>query len=74
MSNCSYLPEPSEPMPLPRSVRDLWETEIVPRLPAKLDEQARALKAYQRHREIEQASDFLRALLAWVLGGCSFRQ
>src|SRR6266699_3213071 len=30
--------------------------------------------AYQRYREIERASDLLRALLAWVLGGCSFRQ
>src|SRR5215472_13669357 len=74
MSDCSHLPETSEPMQLPCSVRDLWETEIVPRLPARLDEQARALKAYQRYREIEQASDLLRALLAWVLGGCSFRQ
>lgn len=30
--------------------------------------------AYQRCREIKRASDLLRALLAWVLGGCSFRQ
>jgi Transposase DDE domain len=53
---------------------DLWETEVVPQLPERLDEQARLLKAYQRYREIERASDLLRALLAWVLGGCSFRQ
>lgn len=59
---------------LPPRLLDLWDTEIVPQLPANLDEQARALKAYQRHREIERASDLLRALLAWVLGGCSFRQ
>lgn len=74
MSDCSPLPETSEPMQLLCSVTDLWETEIVPRLPARLDEQARALKAYQRYRAIEQTSDLLRALLAWVLGGCSFRQ
>lgn len=30
--------------------------------------------AYQRYREIERASDLLRARLSWVLGGCSFRQ
>ena len=53
---------------------DPWESEIVPQLPANLDEQARLLKAYQGYREIARASDLLRALLAWVLGGCSFRQ
>ena len=73
MSDRSSLPETAEPMPLPYSVRDLWETEIVPCLPAGLDEQAHALKAYQRYRKIERASDLLRALLAWVLGGCSVR-
>ncbi len=53
---------------------DLWETEIVPQLPANLDEQACLLKALQRTREIDRASDLLRGLLAWVLGRCSFRQ
>jgi hypothetical protein len=57
----------------PRLV-DLWEVEVVPQLPERLEEQARSLKAYQRFREIKRASDLLRALLAWVLGGCSFRQ
>jgi hypothetical protein len=61
-------------MQLPPRPLDLWETEIVPQLPAQLDEQARTLKAYQRSREIERASDLLRALFTWVLGGCSFRQ
>ena len=59
---------------LPPQLLDLWETEIVPQLPEKLEEQARVLKAYQRHQEIERASDLLRAILSWVLGGCSFRQ
>ena len=44
-------------MQLPPRLLDLWETEIVPQLPANLDEQARVLKASQRYREIERASD-----------------
>ena len=74
MSQRSHHSEASSQMQLPPRPFDLWETEIVPQLPAQLDEQARTLKAYQRSREIERASDLLRALLAWVLGGCSFRQ
>jgi hypothetical protein len=61
-------------MQLPPRLGDLWETEIVPQLPANLDEQACLLKALQRTREIDRASDLLRGLLAWVLGRCSFRQ
>lgn len=74
MPQRSHHTEASSQMQLPPRPLDLWETEIVPQLPAKLDEQARLLKAYQRYREIDRASDLLRALLAWVLGGCSFRQ
>jgi hypothetical protein len=74
MSQCTHHTEASSQMQLPPKPLDLWETEIVPQLPAQLDEQARLLKAYQRYREIDRASDLLRALLAWVLGGCSFRQ
>ncbi len=74
MSQPSHDTEVVPQMQLPPRLLDLWETEIVPQLPATLDEQARALKAYQRYREIKRASDLLRALLAWVLGGCSFRQ
>jgi hypothetical protein len=74
MSESTHDIEGTPQMQLPPRLLDLWETEIVPQLPAKLDEQARVLKAYQRYREIERASDLLRALLAWVLGGCSFRQ
>ncbi len=74
MSQRSHHTEASSQMQLPPRPLDLWETEIVPQLPAQLDEQARVLKAYQRYREIDRASDLLRALLAWVLGGCSFRQ
>ena len=71
MPQRSHHTEASSQMQLPPRSLDLWETEIVPQLPAQLDEQARLLKAYQRYREIARASDLLRALLAWVLGGCS---
>lgn len=74
MSDLSHDSEGALQMQLPPRLLDLWETEIVPQLPRSLDEQARSLKAYQRCREIKRASDLLRALLAWVLGGCSFRQ
>jgi hypothetical protein len=74
MSEQSHDSEAMPQMQLLPQLMDLWETEIVPQLPTRLDEQARSLKAYQRYREIKRASDLLRALLAWVLGGCSFRQ
>src|SRR5439155_8991222 len=74
MSKLSHDSQGAAQMQLPPRLLDLWESEIVPQLPTRLDEQARSLKAYPRYREIERASDLLRALLAWVLGGCSFRQ
>jgi hypothetical protein len=74
MSDQSHHNEPLLPMQLPPRLGDQWESEIVPQLPAHLDEQARVLKALQRTREIDRASDLLRALLAWALGGFSFRQ
>lgn len=46
---------------------DLWDSEIVPQLPADLDAQARALAAFRRRRAIACASDLLRGLLASVL-------
>lgn len=74
MSDSSHHNEPGLPMQLPPRLGDLWETEMVPQLPADLDTQACLLKALQRTRAIDRASDLLRALLAWVLGRCSFRQ
>ena len=49
-----------------------WEKEVVPRLPARLEQEAHALKAFERAREIRSASDLLRGLLAYVYTVHSF--
>jgi hypothetical protein len=52
---------------------DDWSKQVLPRLPAHLEEQARKLKAFERSRQIGSASDLLRGLLAYVYTTHSFQ-
>jgi hypothetical protein len=71
-----YHSAETDPNPLQNVVGDLWQSEVVPRLPQGLDAQAKELKAFVRVRQVKCASDLLRAVLAYVLCGSasSFRR
>ncbi len=51
---------------------DDWNQEVVPRLPAQFEQEAKRLKAFERSRQIGSASDLLRGLLANVYTVHSF--
>lgn len=76
MSDSLYHRREPEPNPLQNVVGELWQSEVVPRLPKDLDAQAKELKALVRVRQVKGASDLLRAVLAYVLCGsaASFRR
>jgi hypothetical protein len=52
---------------------DSWISEVIPRLPADLDAQARSLKAFQRKRAFACPSDLLRGLLVYILSPFGLR-
>ena len=65
---------PALPEQLQAVIHQGWEQEVLPQLPADYEQQAEALKAFVRQREIKGVADLLRALLAYVLCAPSFRQ
>src|SRR5258708_3207470 len=60
-------------LPVESATSDAWEREIQPRLPEWWETQAEALGAWTRDREVHRPADLLRAILADVLCGSSFR-
>lgn len=52
---------------------DDWARDMVPRLPVHLEQQAKALKAFERRRQIGGASELLRGLLVYVFVAHSFQ-
>lgn len=52
---------------------DAWTSDVLPRLPADLEAQARTLGALVRHREFASAADLLRGLLYYAGERCSLR-
>jgi len=60
-------------LPVESATTDAWEQEVQPRLPLWWETQAAALGAWTRDREVHRPADLLRAILAYVLCGYSFR-
>lgn len=71
-SHQQHIELPSQEQ-LDRLLNEQWAQEMLPRLPAALEEQARALGAFIRKRQVRGAAELLRALLIYALCGLSFR-
>lgn len=69
----SYHTASRRPQQSPTSPADSWTTELLPRLPATLDAQARTLKAFQRKRAFACPADLLRGVLLYALSPFGFR-
>jgi hypothetical protein len=68
------MPVPADPTTYAdRLSTDAWTTDILPNLPADLDNQALHVKAFQRVRGLARPTDMLRMLLVFALDGTSFR-
>ena len=64
----------TKPAPNPQAaVLDCWTSELLPRLPAALDRQARIHKAFQRRRAFDTPAQLLRGLLVYALSPFGFR-
>lgn len=61
-----------EPLQAVDPATDEWTKEVIPRLPSAMEDQAKALKAFERSRQIRSASDLLRGVLAYVFTVHSF--
>lgn len=66
------LPQPA--MQLQALIQEEWEQEVLARLPADYERQARQTGAFVRIRGLGSVGDLLRGLLAYVLCAPSFRQ
>ncbi len=64
---------PLLPMQLQALIQDEWEQQVLDRLPADYQEQARTQRAFGRARGLKSVGDLLRGLLAYVLCAPSFR-
>lgn len=73
MPSTSHDTTPSEPLQGTRP-NDQWSTEVLPRLPAGLEQEAQVRQAFARCRQIGSASDRLRGVLAYVDTVHSFAQ
>lgn len=60
-------------LPVASPTGDGWEQEIQPRLPEYWQSQGAALGAWTRDRKVHHPAEVLRAILAYVLCGYSFR-